>query len=930
MKSIVVTLLLLNLSTALFSQSLKTQVSKPAIDTSVLGKWPSAELPSISSNGNYAFYTIQHQPAEGSTLVIRSLKNDWKKEIINASNASFTDDSRKVFFISPRRILSSLALDGDNIDSVAQASSYRLVKQNGEEWLVYQVNSAAKELKAVNLKSNLQKSFTSVISYLFSIDGNVLVLLKQSNTDNKSQTVDWVNFPSGDTRTIWNGNGASSFILDKPGSQLAFVVQTKDVGRSIFYYRAGNEKAELLADNRTKGIDSNLVINGIADGFSKDGEKVFINLKEKESPKPKPDAVMVDVWSYQDAKLQSQQLDELSQPQSYKALVRIKDHDVARLQKEGDRFVSIVEQWLNKVEVTEYTGDLGEVYWNSSSKNLNYIVSTDNGERRELPLDPAPFLAVSPSGNYIMGSVKEDKNNLYCYNTSTGKILNVTKSISAPFDMEYGEVSVFGTSKWLDMASWLDNDKGVILFDRYDMWLVDPDGMKPPINLTKGLGEKNKIIFRLPEVYENKFISANGRIIISAFNRKNKEEGFYSIEMDKLSEGPEMLTMGKYNYEIPNAAFNLTQLNSSGPQRFIVRRESATQSPNYFLTTDFKTITPLTDVYPEREYNWLTSEQHTWKSLNVHPLQGILYKPETFEPKIKYPVIFHYYENMSDQLNKYLEPNAIRDHLNIPWFVSNGYLVFTPDIHYEIGKVGESGLNSIVSAAHYLQKYPWVDIKHIGLQGQSFGSYVTNFIVTHSTLFAAAMSSSGSSDLISAYGSLFGQRSAQRFFERGQGRMVASLWERPATYFKETAIFQTPQVGTPLLLMANKKDEFNFPQQLELFLSLRRLGKRAWMLQYDGEGHIIFLSHKAVALQHTIRITQFFDHYLKDSACPHWMLYGIPAKDKGIDDGLELVREKDPTTGKWLSPKEGSLLTDEEKKKVEKLKHGKPITITLE
>jgi hypothetical protein len=60
------------------------------------------------------------------------------------------------------------------------------------------------------------------------------------------------------------------------------------------------------------------------------------------------------------------------------------------------------------------------------------------------------------------------------------------------------------------------------------------------------------------------------------------------------------------------------------------------------------------------------------------------------------------------------------------------------------------------------------------------------------------------------------------------------------------------------------------------------------------------------------------------------MLYGIPASQKGIEDGYELVKEKDPKTGTWVTPKEGGLLTDEEKKKVEALKHRKPVTVTIE
>jgi hypothetical protein len=168
---------------------------------------------------------------------------------------------------------------------------------------------------------------------------------------------------------------------------------------------------------------------------------------------------------------------------------------------------------------------------------------------------------------------------------------------------------------------------------------------------------------------------------------------------------------------------------------------------------------------------------------------------------------------------------------------------------------------------------------------------------------------------------------SELFYERGQGKIGASLWENPKAYIEGSPVLFTHIVTTPLLMMANKKDDWNYSQQLEFFLGLRRLGKKAWLLQYDNGGHGV---DGEDAKDFTVRIFQFFDHYLKDSACPRWMLYGIRASQKGIDDGLELVREKDPKTGKWLTPKEGGLLTDEEKKKVEALKHRKPITVTIE
>ncbi len=247
----------------------------------------------------------------------------------------------------------------------------------------------------------------------------------------------------------------------------------------------------------------------------------------------------------------------------------------------------------------------------------------------------------------------------------------------------------------------------------------------------------------------------------------------------------------------------------------------------------------------------------------------------------------------TEHLNEYHIPGAITDEINIPWFVSHGYLVFTPDVLCEPGKTGESIINTIEGAGKYLATFPWVDAKHMGIQGQSFGGFETNYIVTHTNIFAAAMSSSGFCNLVAGAGEIMystGSPFFRYWAEAGQGRLGASLWERPDLYIKSSPIFNADKVTTPLLMMNNKKDGIvNFSQGVEFFTALRRLGKKAWMLQYDDGVHSLI--DEKDGLDYTIRMTQFFDHYLKDAPAPKWMTRGISAKMKGIDLGLELDNE---------------------------------------
>jgi dipeptidyl aminopeptidase/acylaminoacyl peptidase len=352
----------------------------------------------------------------------------------------------------------------------------------------------------------------------------------------------------------------------------------------------------------------------------------------------------------------------------------------------------------------------------------------------------------------------------------------------------------------------------------------------------------------------------------------------------------EKLISGNYLYKGPDESEFIvpySPVKAKNAQMFIVRRMSASESPNLFFTEDFRHLKRLTDIRPEKDVNWLTTDLLTLKTLDGVSTQGILYKPENFDPLKKYPVIIYYYERLSEGLNDFIYPEPCVGPINIPYFVSNQYLVFTPDIHFTIGSPGHSAYSAVVSAAKYLSTMAWVDKHKIGIQGHSRGGYETNFIITHTGMFAAAMSASGMSDYISLYGGIRSNgASRQHAFEQGSQRIGGTLWKSLDSYLANSPIFLAPKVTTPLLMMNNKSDsDVPFEQGVEFFTALRRLGKSVFMLQYDGEDHAV--SGNA-ATDLTVRMKQFFDYYLKDAPPPRWMTEGIPAKWKGIVTGLEL------------------------------------------
>jgi dipeptidyl aminopeptidase/acylaminoacyl peptidase len=179
-----------------------------------------------------------------------------------------------------------------------------------------------------------------------------------------------------------------------------------------------------------------------------------------------------------------------------------------------------------------------------------------------------------------------------------------------------------------------------------------------------------------------------------------------------------------------------------------------------------------------------------------------------------------------------------------------------------------------VSGAKFLFDFPFIDSTKIGIQGHSWGGYETNYLVTHTNIFAAAVEGAGPTDFISNYGTLL----ADGFEKGGQKSLQATLWEDRTAYISNSPIFDADKVTTPLLMMHNKKDLIvPWSKAVELFIALRRLNKKVWMLQYDNGGHGVSGND---AVDYTIRMTQFFDHYLKDTPPAKWMTKGIPAKLK--------------------------------------------------
>lgn len=874
--------------------SLLCFAQKPPLDSNAIRSWAYIMGAQISNNGYYTLYTIENQQSYKRSLVIQSTKNKWKIEVPE-SNGLFTSDSKFVIFKNEKDSLGIIRTGNNIVRYIPLVQSFSIPQYGNSKWLVYQLNNSQRTLKAIDLEARREKSFDCVKQYLLSEDGSTLLFLTEENENTITQALRLLNLVSGEIKTIWQGTKAGNFVISRSNKQVAITVEQlvcNKIEKTFWYYKTGMEKAIELSTNESIKNDSALQLESVS-YFSEDDSCLFVSLKQKDFPKPQ--SSLIDVWSYTDVKLQSKQLNEFYS-KTYKAVIYLQSSQLIRLENENERFYSPYWHDNNNINywglVVSRPGDPVEEQWNDNASISVDLIYLKDGRRIRIPSMRDLNAKLSPKCKYVIYYDPKQKN-YFSYEIESGTIRNITKNIPVTWAEYYREDQLSSISSVRGIAGWLNNDEDVLIYDKNDIWQVDMAAKKAPINITSGYGKVHNIVFSLDlQDYNYRTISQNERLILTAFNLENKDNGYFGKTLSRPGV-PELLTMGPYLYNIPGNPYlpsgsNFTPIKALYENVYLVRRMSANEAPNIFCTSDFKTFKPLSNVHPENKYNWLTAELVTWKALDGRSLQGILYKPENFDFKKKYPIIFNYYERKSDGLHAYLTPDYSSDDINIPWYTSNGYLVFLPDIYYKIGETGQSVINSVVSAAEYLSQKPWVNPKKMGIQGFSFGGYETNVLVTQSNLFAAACSASGLSNLASAYGGLDATGSSlQELIEFTQFRMGTTVWQRPDIYIKNSPVFRADQVTTPLLIMHTRQDPVcHFANAIEFFTALRRLNKKVWMLQYEGSH---FPSGNAAREDFSRRLGQFFDHYLKGAPAPSWMIKGIPARLKGIDTGLEFI-----------------------------------------
>ena len=222
-----------------------------------------------------------------------------------------------------------------------------------------------------------------------------------------------------------------------------------------------------------------------------------------------------------------------------------------------------------------------------------------------------------------------------------------------------------------------------------------------------------------------------------------------------------------------------------------------------------------------------------------------------------------------------------------------------PDITYRLNDPGMSAVWCVSAALKAAIATGVVDPKHIGLQGHSWGGYQTAFLVTQTNAFAAAVAGAPLTNMVSMYSLIYKNTGGtnQAIFETSQGRFLGGYWDNWDAYYRNSPVNFAKNVTTPLIILHNDKDgAVDFTQGVEYYNTLRRLGKKVVMLEYPGENH--GLAKPANQQDYTVRMKEFFDHYLMGKPAPGWWTKGVPRleMEEHIRQRLEQQKKAKPAT----------------------------------
>lgn len=849
---------------------------------------PGSERPEIANDGNWvvarqvvpAAEQLNPDKKENSSkpgIILLNTNSGEQKNFSNIQSFEFSNDSKWISYMETKDNGSGRRRGGRDMDNDIRGqddTEKPIRKKTGSTLHLYSLQEDVDFTYAFVQFYEID-SVSHRLAYVVADStgaGNGVYIADLKNNPEKSEVV-FSSQDAGARYLTWNKRSGDLVFL---GGTLNEEEELKEVSLYL-WSEDGNEAQPVLTDDQLN--EGWCIYHENRLQWSRDGERLFLGTKPLseiiDSAEEEKDSIIdiygvdviledrgVDVWHWNDPLINSNQKITWN---------RIKNRTYTGVFFPGNgSFVQLADQKMPDLRFSDSkTNMLGSsnvpyMVENTWVGRINdyYLVDIKSGMKRRILERHRQSVRISPDGKYV---AYYQGGNWFLVSSDKLVTTNLTRDLNVPFADEDHDfpspVPGYG------IAGWLENSKAVLIYDKYDIWQFPTDG-KEPMCLTNGIGREQKLMFRIRDLdSERQFYQPGENIFLQADHDLKKFTAVYSLQIGK--PGVTKLVEEPRKYSLLEMAKN--------SEKLLYTRETYSEFPDLW-TTDmkFKKQTRISDVNPQvNEFAWGEAELVEWTNMDGRAMQGMLIKPGNYKPGKKYPVLVYYYRFMSQRLYEFNQV-VVNHRPCFPYYASNGYAVFLPDIRFDVGFPGYSATKCLVPGVQKLIDMGIADPNAIALHGHSWSGYQTALVITQTNMFKCAIAGAPVSNMTSAYSGIrWGSGVARQFqYEQSQSRIGGSLWEYPERYIENSPVFFADRIETPLLIMFGDEDgAVPWYQGIELYLAMRRLEKDCVFLQYRGEPH--HPQKYANKLDYTIKFKEYLDHYLKGEPAAEWIEKGV-------------------------------------------------------
>lgn len=635
---------------------------------------------------------------------------------------------------------------------------------------------------------------------------------------------------------------------------------------------------------------------GVAPGAGNTGQVAAAPQTDAEVPS-------LILWHWRDPRTQATQQVQETQDRgfAYVAAYSVASAKLVRLTDDKMRTVQLGPRstWAVGIDIDEYERDAGIKGF--AYRDL-YAIDIATGARKLIQKKvPGNALGGFGGGPAAASPFSADNSKYAYYDTGDWKIYDfatsTTKSITAGVPGKFWDTEddhnqvkppVGG-----GLVGWSRDGGSVIVRDNWDMWRL-PLRAGPAINITgngeKG-GEGDQIRYQsrlILDPRDRRGIDLGQPMYVETYGEWSKKEGL--AQVDPMRGGVRQLATedAKVDYRRARDA-NI----------WAYTRQTVVKFPDWYVAdAGLTNERRLTDANPQqKEVAWTPGARLVEYSCeNGGRHQAMLYLPAGYEQGKTYPMLTYIYERLSQEYNVYAVPNLTR-YSNPSVFTSRGYAFLKPDIEYKVNDPGRSAVWCVVPAVKAAIATGMIDTARIGLQGHSWGGYQTSFITTQTRIFKTAVAGAPLTDMTSMFGSVYWNtgNTDGSIFISSQGRFTGGPNEVPEAYIRNSPQTFAQNLTMPFMILHNDRDgAVDFNQGITYYNHLRQLAKEVVLLEYVGENH--GLARPANQKDYALRMTEWFDTFLRDQPAPKWMQDGIPRlkMEAHLKDRRPLVDRGEP------------------------------------